>query len=231
MKKGKHVEVTEGVDVYIEGLLESGESAGVERLRVETLTIPHSEMQTTLSQMRFVGGLLRAIGARRVLEVGTLQGYGAAAMAAEIPDDGIVVTLEKDIRYIDNLHERWKKAGLDKKIELRTAPAIDSLVLLQKETIDAQISADGENFLFDLIFIDADKGSYKTYVEEGMKLLRSRGIMLIDNILWGGSVATGPSDDNITRALQDLNRWIFATYGAHASIVPAWDGMIMIVKD
>ncbi len=215
----KHVEITEEVEGYIDGLLVGGERVDIEDVRAETLAIPHSNMQTRMSQMRFVAGIMKAINARRVIEIGTLRGYGAARMAQALPEGGKLIVLEKDPRYVDELNERWSSLGLAQKIELRTTRASEGLDALLAENLEK----------FDLIFIDADKENYKTYVEKSMELLRERGVILVDNTLWGGKVAH-LAEDNGTIHVQEFNTWVFEMYKDSASIIPAWDGMTMIVK-
>jgi predicted O-methyltransferase YrrM len=223
----KYILITPDIAEYIDGLITPAENPQIEKVRQEQSAIEHGEMQTMLSQMRFVDGLLKAIDARRVLELGTFRGYGAARLAQTLPHDGKVITCDHDVRILDDVPTRWKELGVEDKIELRMGAALDSLAQMENELNAGTLEK------FDCIFIDVDKENNIKYVETGIKLLRSRGIILIDNILWRGNVVNSNPEtmDNATRHLRKFNQWVFDTYKDRASVLPVWDGMIMIVKE
>ena len=219
----KFLSVTAKVAEYFDALLGKGEMPKFEKVRTETEGYDHGEMQAPLSQLRVIESIMQMIDAKRVLEVGTFRGNTAARIAAALPTDGMLVTLEKDLRYIDELNKRWSDLGVREKIDFRIGKAL--------ETLDALAS---EGNLFDLAFIDADKENYKTYVEKVMKIMRPRGVILVDNTLWGGLVADESGDEparRITKNIQEFNQWVFDTFGTRASIIPAWDGLTIIVKE
>lgn len=220
----KSIEITEELASYINDLLDHDETEKMRVTRLETEAFDHGEMQAPISQLRVIISIMQMIDARRVLEVGTFRGMTAARLAEALPDiaGAKVVTLEKDLRYIDELKKRWTDLGVDKKIDLRSGQALDLL-----DQLAGEVDTEGH---FDLAFIDADKDKYKLYVEKTLSIMRPRGVILIDNTLWGGAVVGSSTDSNITKNIQNFNTWIFETFGLQASIVPAWDGMTIIVK-
>jgi caffeoyl-CoA O-methyltransferase len=162
----------------------------------------------------FLKTLLRSIGARRVLEIGTFTGYSALAMAEALPDDGQVVTCEVDPDTASMAHIFWDRSPHGKKIEVRIGPALDTLATLSGG--------------FDLIFIDADKINYVAYYRCGLELLAPRGVILIDNVLWSGDVLNEASQDPSTAAIQELNRFVASDTRVVAVLLPLRDGVFMI---
>lgn len=219
----KFINVTEGVALYIDKLLNGGEMDTMNAVRTKTESYDHGEMQAPLSQLRMIESIIQMIDAKRVLEIGTFRGNTAARIAAALPADGMLVTLEKDLRYIDELNQRWIELGVREKIDFRIGKALESL--------DTLISDCRE---FDLAFIDADKENYRLYVEKVMKIMRPRGVILVDNTLWGGLVAEDHEEGvarKITKNIKGFNQWVFDTFGTRASIIPAWDGLTIIVRE
>lgn len=214
----KFVTITKEVAVYINNLLDVAEWAEMKKVREETEAIEHGEMQAPISQLRVIISLIKMIDAKRVLEVGTFRGTTAARLAEAMPN-GEVLTIERDLRYVDELKKRWERLGVEKRIHLLSGQATEVLDSLVTEKP------------FDLAFIDADKEKYKEYVEKTLILLRPKGVLLVDNTLWRGEVTEANTDSNLTRYVKDFNTWVFEKFGASASIVPAWDGMTIIVKE
>ncbi len=222
----KFISISKEVAAYINGLLDRSESANMKMTREDTEAFDHGEMQAPVSQLRVIVSIMHMIGARKVLEIGTFRGMTAARLAQAFPKDIIgakVVTLEKDLRSVDELKQRWADLDVSDRIELRSGTATDLL-----DKLSSEVLTDG---YFDLAFIDADKENYRTYVEKTLPLMRSRGVILVDNTLWGGDVANASADSNITKNIQNFNTWVFDKFGVKASIVPAWDGMTIIVKE
>ena len=165
--------------------------------------------------MAFLVGL---IGARRTLEVGTFTGYSAMAVAEALPDDGRVTACDVSAEWTAIGVEAWQAAGLDHKIELRLAPALDTLDLLLK---------DGAAGSFDFMFIDADKGNYDNYYERGLELVRAGGVIAVDNVIWGGSVADPARQDDDTRSIRALNDKIHGDARVDAVMLPMGDGLTL----
>ena len=162
----------------------------------------------------FLKTLIQAIGAQRVLEIGTFTGYSALAMAEALPDDGQVITCEIDPDTASMAHTFWDRSPYGKKIEVRIGPALDTLTTLSGS--------------FDLIFIDADKINYVGYYRRGLELLSPRGVILIDNVLWSGDVLNETSPDPSTAAIQELNRFVASDPRVLAVLLPLRDGVFMI---
>ena len=165
-------------------------------LRQATADHPHAVMQIAPDQGQLMALLARLIGARRVIEVGTFTGYSALSVAQALPEDGQVVCCDISDEYTSVGKPYWEQAGVAHKIDLRLAPALD--------TLDALLDA-GEARQFDMAFIDADKANYQHYFERCLGLLRPGGLILFDNTLWSGAVADDGVQDPDTVALRALN--------------------------
>jgi predicted O-methyltransferase YrrM len=186
------------------------------RLREETAPMPMSQMQIGPDQGAFMGLLVRLIGARQVLEIGTFTGYSSTAMALALPADGRIVCCDVSREWTDVARRYWADAGLADRIELRLGPAADTLEALIEE-----------GATFDFAFIDADKSGYDTYYERCLSLVRSGGLITIDNVLWSGRVADASVDDPDTTAIRALNEKIAADERVDAVILPIGDGLTL----
>ncbi len=192
------------------------------RLRAETWRSPWRDYDIPPVQAQFMALLVQAIGAKRCLEIGTLAGYSALVVALALPRDGKLITCDIDKEMTDIARRYWKEAGVAGKIELRLAPALD--------TMDALL-AKKQAGRFDFVFIDADKINNDAYYERALKLLRPGGIVAIDNALWGGSVLdTRHWRDRDTRAIRALNRKIHRDERVTVSMLPVGDGLTLACK-
>lgn len=192
----------------------------LKELRAETARLDGlAQMQIGPEQGAFMAMLVKLMGAKRILEVGTFTGYSSLAMA--LTGEAKIIAADVSEEWTNVARKYWKKAGVDGRIELRLGPAAETLEQLLKA---------GEAARFDLMFIDADKASYDTYYEGGLKLLRAGGVMLIDNVLWGGSVADPSIKDEDTSALRALNKKIMADARVDLVMVPICDGVTMARK-
>ncbi|HEY2254068.1 MAG TPA: class I SAM-dependent methyltransferase [Variovorax sp.] len=189
-------------------------------LRAATASHPHAGMQIGPDQGQFMALLVKLIGARRTLEVGVFTGYSALTVALALPDDGRLLACDISDEYTRVGRPYWEQAGVAHKIELRLAPA--------RETLDAQL-ASGAAGQYDFAFIDADKSGYDAYYERCLLLLRQGGLVAIDNTLWGGSVAR-PSQDADTVALQRLNTKLRDDPRIDLSLLPIGDGLTLARK-
>jgi predicted O-methyltransferase YrrM len=181
-----------------------------------------ASMQIAPEQGAFMAMLVRLTGARRILEIGTFTGYSTLAMALAMPPDGRIVASDVSREWTDIGRAHWRRAGVADRIELRLAKGQDTI---------AELLATGREGAFDMIFIDADKKSYDIYYEGGLKLLRPGGLMLIDNVLWGGKVAVPEPDDRATSALRALNAKIRADPRVTIAMIPIADGVTMVRKE
>jgi predicted O-methyltransferase YrrM len=191
------------------------------RMYHETTAVPHGRMQTGPDQANFLAFLVKLIGARRAIEVGVFRGFGSVAIASALPPDGKLIACDVSDEYTRAARAYWKEAGIDGKIDLRLAPAT--------ETLDALIASDGPNS-FDFAFIDADKSNYGAYYERCLKLIRSGGLIVFDNVLWGGTVADKRYKDDDTSALRALNLQLRDDNRIDASLVTIGDGFHLARK-
>lgn len=191
------------------------------RLRRETARLPMSVMQISPEQGQFMALLIRLMGARHCLEVGTFTGYSALACALALPHDGQLVALDTSVEWTGIARRYWEEAGVARNIELRLGPARESLGQLRREGRDGQ---------FDFMFIDADKPGYADYVEQGFHLVRAGGLVAIDNVLWSGRVADPQVVDADTAALRDLNARLHGDSRFDLSMVPIGDGLTLLRK-
>ena len=189
-------------------------------LRAATRALPNAGMQIGPEQGQFLALLVRLIGARRTIEVGVFTGYSALAVALALPEDGRLIAGDISDEYTRVGRPFWAEAGVAGKIDLRLGPAL--------ATLDARIAA-GEAGQYDFAFIDADKSGYDAYYERCLVLLRPGGLIAIDNVLWGGSVAR-PAQDADTAALQALNAKIHADQRVDMAMLPIGDGVTLARK-
>ena len=164
----------------------------------------------------FLKVMIQALRARRVLEIGTFTGYSALAMAEALPEEGKIITCEVDRDAASMAHTFWDRSPHGKKIEVRIGPALETLATLAGP--------------FDVIFIDADKINYVAYYRQGLELLSSQGVILIDNVLWSGEVLKTGSQDPSTGAIQELNRTVVADPRVTAVLLTLRDGLFMITR-
>ena len=197
------------------------EHALLAELRAETNRMPEAGMQISPDQGQFMSLLARLIGAKRVIEIGTFTGYSALCFAQALPEDGLVVCCDVSEDFTAIGRRYWQRAGLAEKIELRLAPAGD--------TIDTLLS-EGAAGSFDLAFIDADKENYDRYFDGCLELLRPGGVILVDNVLWGGSVIDPAVDDADTKAIRALNRKLAQHSEIELSLLPIGDGLTLARK-
>lgn len=189
-------------------------------LRAATHDHPLVRMQIAPEQGQFMQLLVKLIGARHAIEIGVFTGYSALAVALALPEDGRLIGCDISREYTDVGRGYWDKAGVGSKIDLRIAPALD--------TLDALL-AEGRGGSFDLAFIDADKTGYDAYYERCLNLLRKGGLIIVDNVLWGGRV-TQPAADDDTAAMQAFNRKLHHDERIDLSMVPVGDGLTLVRK-
>jgi len=189
-------------------------------LRAATASQPHAGMQISPDQGQFMALLVKLLGARRAIEIGVFTGYSALTVALALPDDGRLLACDIRDDYTRVGRPFWQQAGVAHKIDLRLAPAL--------ETLDAQL-ADGASGQYDFAFIDADKTGYDAYYERCLQLLRPGGLVAIDNTLWSGSVARTAGDAD-TAALQQLNTKLHHDERVDLSLLPVGDGLTLARK-
>lgn len=187
-------------------------------LRDETAKMPLAVMQISPEQGQLMELLVKATGATKAIEVGTFTGYSAMVVASALPAGGKLVACDVSEEFTAVGRKHWEQAGVAGKIDLRIGPAV--------ATLDSMI-ADGESGEYDMAFIDADKTNYPTYYERCLTLLRTGGLILVDNVLWGGRVA---NPDESTLNIRKLNRIMKDDDRIYFSLIPVGDGLSLAVK-
>ncbi len=190
-------------------------------LRQETSRHPMSSMQISPEQGQFMALLVQLMGARKTLEIGVFTGYSAMVVALALPPDGQVVACDVSEEFTTIARRYWEKAGVSNKIDLRLAPAL--------ETLD-QMLANGQANTFDFAFIDADKSNYDNYYERALQLIRPGGLIAIDNVLWSGAVADPQIQDTRTNAIRALNQKLHEDERVALSLIPIADGLTLALK-
>ena len=190
-------------------------------LREETSELTQRSMQIAPEQGQFMALVARLIGARRCLEVGVFTGYSSLATALALPDDGRIVACDVSEEWTSVARRYWKRAGVEHKIDLRLAPGA--------RTVDALL-AQGQAGTFDFAFIDADKTNYLEYYERTLALLRTGGLVLVDNTLWSGRVADPEIADADTVALRHFNEVLHRDERVDLSLLPLGDGLTLARK-
>jgi O-methyltransferase len=210
----------QAVEEYVSGII-SRESPLSARLREETSTLPQAGMQIGADQFALLGLLARLIGARYALEIGTFTGMSALAVGAALPADGRLITCDVSEEWTGIARRYWAEAGLGGRIELRLAPALDTLRHLMVERGAGS---------FDLAFIDADKPAYDAYYEACLSLVRSGGLIVIDNMLWHGAVADADDHEPSTEIIRALNLKIRDDPRVEACLLTVGDGVMVARK-
>ncbi|MEM7538838.1 MAG: class I SAM-dependent methyltransferase [Chloroflexota bacterium] len=191
------------------------------RLREETSRDPAGDMQVGAEQGQFLAFLVTLLNARRTIEVGVFTGYSTLWTALALPDDGQIIACDVSETWTSVGQRYWQEAGVAHKIDLRLAPAQETLAVL----LD-----DGQAGQFDFAFIDADKTGYDTYYEQCLQLLHSGGLIAIDNVLWSGAVANPQRQDADTVALRTLNAKLHGDERVTLSLLPIGDGLTLAMK-
>lgn len=197
------------------------EPAVCARLREQTAHLPLARMQISRDQAQFMQLLLRAINARHTLEIGVFTGYSTLITASVLPADGTVIACDVSREWTDMARRHWQAAGIAERIDLRIAPALD--------TLDALL-AEGRHDQFDFAFIDADKSNYAAYYERCLLLVRRGGLILIDNALWDGRVIDPANHEIDTLAIRAVNELVSRDSRVHAYLAACGDGLHMAWK-
>ncbi len=201
--------------------ISSHEPPLLRQLREETAQLPLARMQISPEQGQFMALLVQLLAAQKTLEVGVFTGYSSLWTALALPPDGKIVACDINEEWTAIAQRYWQAAGVADKIDLRLAPAL--------ETLD-QLLADGAAASFDFAFIDADKENYHHYYERALQLLRPGGLIAIDNVLWSGHVADPQIQDPETLAIRDFNQQLYKDQRISLSLVPIGDGLSLALK-
>ena len=188
------------------------------KLREETAALPEARMQISPEQGQFMGVLTRLLGVRRYLEIGTFTGYSSLAVALAMPPEGRIVACDVSAPFTAVARRYWQSAGVADRIDLRLAPATETL---------SKLAVESPGRPFDMAFIDADKETYAAYYEACHGLVRPGGLILLDNILWSGAVADPDDTRETTEMIRAVTRTVHADTRVDTAILPIGDGLLM----
>jgi caffeoyl-CoA O-methyltransferase len=213
----RHFEIDDRLFDYL--LAHGTRESGIQRrLRAETAELPAAIMQIGPEQAEFMGMLVRLIGARRALEIGTFTGYSALAVALALPPDGKLICCDVNEPWTTIAQRYWAEAKVASKIELRLAPALETL---------AELRAQRQDGSFDFAFIDADKDNYDAYYEHCLVLVRKGGLIAIDNVFRGGGVVDASDRSTGTQVIRALNTKLKDDARIDLSMLPLGDGLTL----
>lgn len=215
----RRIASSEAIESYV--WEHSREGAIAARLREETAKLPQAGMQIGPDQAAFLALLVRAIGAKHCIEIGTFTGMSALVVASALPDDGKLVCCDISEEWTSIARRYWNEASVTGRIDLRLAPALDTL---------RDLAAHGGKGMYDFAFIDADKSGYDAYYEACLELLRPGGLVVLDNMLWSGRVADANIHDADTDAIRALNAKIHADQRVDATLLTLGDGVMLARK-
>ncbi len=191
------------------------------QLREETASLPNARMQIAPEQGQFMALLVQLLGATKTLEIGVFTGYSSLCVALALPPNGKIVVCDVSEEYTAVARRYWEAGGVAHKIDLRVAPAL--------ETLDELLAA-GQAETFDFSFIDADKGNYEGYYERSLQLVRPGGLIAVDNVLWSGRVADSQNQDSSTKTIRAFNEKLHHDERVTLSLVPIADGLTLARK-
>ncbi|MFT5349836.1 MAG: putative O-methyltransferase YrrM [Planctomycetota bacterium] len=214
------INLTDEVYTYLQSV-SLREDTILQQLREETALHKWARMQISPEQGQFMAMLLKILGAKRVIELGVFTGYSSLCMAQALPADGKIIACDINEEYTNIAKRYWEQAGVSNKIELRLAPALETLKNLLKSD---------EAGKFDFVFIDAVKEEYKEYYEIVLELIRPGGLIGIDNVLWSGSVADPEKQDAETIALRVFNQYLHQDERVDISMLSIGDGLTLARK-
>ena len=194
----------------------------LQQLRAENAQHPRAVMQIAPEQGQLLGLLIQLMGVKKALEIGVFTGYSSLVVAMALPEDGQLIACDISNDYTAMARKYWEKAGVAHKVDLRIAPALDTL---------DQLIATGHSNSFDFAFIDADKSNYDGYYERSLQLVRPGGLIAVDNVLWSGRVAEPvEKQDNRTKRIHALNQKVHAAPRVSMSLLPIADGLMLAMK-
>jgi predicted O-methyltransferase YrrM len=215
-----HTPVTPELADYIRAVTVR-EPEPLRRLREETEDHPQASCQIAVEQAQFLHMLLLAMGARNAIEIGVFLGYSSSWLALALPENGRLVACDFNEEYAERARTTWRECKVERRIELRLAPALT--------TLDELLQA-GEAGQFDFVLIDADKQGYIDYYERSLNLVRRGGVIAADNALWKGTVSDAGSDDPETKGIREFNLHVSRDPRVASAIVTTGDGLMLACK-
>ena len=216
---GKNLKITDKIESYINQFSYQFNPIQKEIINYNESLGDIKRMQIAISQCHFLHLIIKTTKIKKVLEIGTFTGLSALTISLALPSDGNLIALDKNEKTNKVAIDFFKKANQDKKIEMITKPAFDSLKDLKKS-----------NKKFDMIFIDADKENYKNYYDKSIELLNKEGLIIIDNVLWYGDVVDETKNDKFTIDMRNFNLHVLNDSKTEQIIMPLGDGLTVCRK-
>jgi len=216
---GKNLEITPLLERYIESFSKSLHPIQKEIISYNESLGDIKRMQISVSQCHFLELIIKVSNSKKILEVGTFTGLSALSMSLALPDDGNLITLDKNTETNKIATNFFKKANQEKKIKTIIKPALESIEELKKE-----------NNYFDVVFIDADKDNYKKYYDTTLELIKKNGLIIIDNVLWHGEVVDENNNKKFTNIIRDFNEHVKIDKKTDQVIIPLGDGFTVCRK-
>tara|TARA_B100000579_G_scaffold55951_1_gene39707 strand:+ start:103 stop:756 length:654 start_codon:yes stop_codon:yes gene_type:complete len=214
----KHVELNHSLEKYIIDHSNKLDPVLREIVNYNTTLGDKKKLQISISQAQFLQTLIKISNIKKVLEIGSFTGFSALSMALALPEDGSLISLDKNIEFSKKAKTFYDKAN-ENKIKQIIKPALESLKELENSTQK-----------FDLIFIDADKENYINYYEKSITMIDKNGLIIIDNVLWHGEVADKSINDRFTNIIRDFNKYIKDDDRITKNIIPIGDGLTICIK-
>jgi len=216
---GKDFEINDKIKNYIDNLSKELHPVQKEIISYNETLGEIKKMQISVSQCRFLELITKTSKAKKILEIGIFTGLSTLSMSLGLPEDGTLIALDKNIETCKKASDFFKKANQDRKIKIIIKPALESLKEIKKE-----------NLIFDIVFIDADKGNYQHYYDEVIDLTQKDGLIIIDNVLWRGEVVDKSNNDNLTNIIRDFNNHVKNDKKTEQIIIPLGDGLTICRK-
>ena len=216
---GKDFEISDNVKNYIEDLSKELHPVQKEIITYNEKLGEIKKMQISISQCHFLELIIKISKAKKILEIGTFTGLSTLSMALALPDEGKLISLDKNNETCSAALNFFKKANQDKKIKTIIKPALESLKEIKKKDLS-----------FDIIFIDADKSNYQNYYKEVIDLTNKNGLIIIDNVLWHGEVANLNNNEKLTTCIRNFNSYVKNDKKTEQVIIPLGDGLTVCRK-
>ena len=216
---GKNLEINSELEKYIEELSYNLHPIQQEIIKYNDSLGDIKRMQISVSQCHFLHLITRVSKIKSVLEIGTFTGLSALSIALALPDDGSLITLDKNESTNSVAMNFFNKANQEMKIKTIIKPALESLNDLKKN-----------NKIFDMVFIDADKENYKNYYDISLSLINKEGLIIVDNVLWHGEVVDKTKNDRLTNIIRDFNSYVKDDKKTEQIILPLGDGFTVCRK-
>jgi len=216
---GKDLEINKKIQNYIQDLSKELHPIQEEIISYNETLGDIKRMQISVSQCHFLYLMIKISNAKKILELGTFTGLSTLSMSLALPEDGSVITLDKNLETNKIAQDFFNKANQKEKIKSIIKPALDTLIDIKKE-----------NIFFDIVFIDADKTNYINYYESVIKLVKKDGLIIIDNVLWHGEVADKKNNEKFTNIIREFNIHVQNDNRVEQIILPIGDGLTICRK-